>query len=98
MIRSDDVVGAVLRDREQQQRQAAARVVVEAAEQPEVEQREASVVGEEHVPRVRIGVVDALDDDLVHVGAEELARELLGDAPERDRDRARPCAPRCTRA
>ena len=74
-----DVVRAVLRDREQQQRQAAARVVVETAEQPEVEQREPAVVGEEHVARVRIRVVDALDDDLVHVRAEELARELLRD-------------------
>ncbi len=40
-----DVVGAVLRDREQKQREPASRVVVETAEQAEVEQREPAVVG-----------------------------------------------------
>ena len=38
-----DVVGAVLRDRKQEERQPAPRVVVEPAEQPEVEQREPAV-------------------------------------------------------
>ena len=45
-----DVVGAVLRDREQQQREPAARVVVEPAEQAEVEQREPAVGRQEDVP------------------------------------------------
>ena len=38
-----DVVRAVLRDREQQQRERGARVVVEPSDQPEVEQREPTV-------------------------------------------------------
>jgi hypothetical protein len=41
----------------------------------EVEEREAPVIGQEHVPAVRVGVVDALHHDLEHVGAEELARQ-----------------------
>ena len=39
-----DVVGAVLREREQQQAERPPRVVVEPAEQAEVEQREPAVV------------------------------------------------------
>ena len=46
-----DVLGAVLRDGEQQQREAAARVVVEAAEQAEVEQREPAVGVSSTLPR-----------------------------------------------
>ena len=42
-----DVVRAVLRDREQEQRERGARVVVEAPDQAEVEQREAAVRREE---------------------------------------------------
>ena len=71
------VVGAVLRHREQQQGQAAPRVVVEASEQSEVDEREAAVGGEQHVPAVRVRVVDAVDRDLVDVRFEELARELM---------------------
>ena len=84
-----DVLGAVLRDGEQQQREAAARVVVEPAEQAEVEQREPAVRREEHVAAMRVGVVDALDGHLTHVEAEELARELrsaLGRETVRGRD------------
>ena len=57
----------------------APRVVVEAAEQAEVEEREPAVGREEDVPRVRVGVVHAFDDDLEDVRAEELARELACD-------------------
>ena len=46
-----DVVGAVLGDREQQQRERTARVVVEPAEQAEVEQREPAVRRQQHVAR-----------------------------------------------
>ena len=73
-----DVVGAVLGDREQQQREPGAGVLVEPAEQPEVEERQPPVVGQQDVPAVRVGVVDALDHDLEHVGAEELARQEGG--------------------
>ena len=73
-----DVVRAVLGEREQQQRQARSRVLVEPAEQAEIEEREPPVVRQQHVPEVRVGVVDALDDDLEHVGAEKLAREEGG--------------------
>jgi hypothetical protein len=71
-----DIVGAVLRDGEKQQREPVARVVVETAEQAEVHERETSVRREQDVPAVRIGVVDALHGHLMHVGAEELARQL----------------------
>ena len=73
-----DVVGPVLGEGEQQQGEAGPRVLVEPAEQPEVEEREPPVLGQQHVPVVRVGVVDALDHDLEHVGAEELAREEGG--------------------
>ena len=72
-----DVVGAVLREREQEQAESAPRVVVEPAEQAEVEQAEPAVGREQDVAAVRIGVVDAVHRDLLHVGAEELPRELL---------------------
>ncbi len=73
-----DVVGPVLGQGKQEQGEAGPRVVVEPAEQPEVEEREPPVLGQQHVPVVRVGVVDALDHDLEHVGAEELAREEGG--------------------
>jgi hypothetical protein len=69
------VVRSVLGERQQQQREAGARVLVEPAEQPEVEERQAPVLGQQHVPVMRVGVVDALDHDLEHIGAEELARQ-----------------------
>ena len=72
-----DVVGAVLREREQEQAERPPRVVVEPAEQPEVEQAEPAVGREQDVSPVRIGVVDAVHGDLLHVGAEELPRQLL---------------------
>ena len=72
-----DVVGAVLREREQEQPERPPRVVVEPAEQAEVEQAEPPVGREQDVPAVRIGVVDAVHRDLLHVGAEELPGEHL---------------------
>ena len=73
-----DIVGAVVRDREQQERERGARVVVEPADQPEVEQREPPVRRQQHVSAVRIGVVEALDGHLADVRAEERACELRG--------------------
>jgi hypothetical protein len=70
-----DVVGPVLGQREQEESETGPRVLVEPAEQPEVEKREPSVLGQQHVSVMRVGVVDALDHDLEDVGAEELARE-----------------------
>ena len=70
-----DVVGAVLREREQEQPERAPRVVVEPAEEAEVEQAEPAVRGQKDVSPVRVGVVDAVHGDLLDVGAEELARE-----------------------
>ena len=46
-------------EREQEQRQCRSRLVVEPAEEPVVEQREPAVVGEQDVPAMRVGVVDA---------------------------------------
>ena len=68
----------------------APRVVVEAPEQAEVEQREPPVGREQDVPAVRVGVVDALDRHLADVRAEELARELGGALRRRGRARPRP--------
>jgi hypothetical protein len=73
-----DVLGTVPRDREQQQGERRADLVVEPPEQPEVEQRQPAVLGEDDVPAVRVGVVDAVERDLTDVGAEEIAREPLG--------------------
>ena len=55
-----DVVGTVLCDCEQEQGERRARVVVQAADQPEVEQRQTAVRRHEHVPVMRVGVIDAL--------------------------------------
>jgi len=71
-----DVVRPVLGEREQQEREPGSRVLVEPPEQAEIEQRQPPVVGQQHVPVMRIGVVDALDHDLEDVGAKELAREV----------------------
>jgi hypothetical protein len=71
-----DVLRPVLSDRQQQQAEGSASVVVEAAEQAEVEQDQPPVVAEQDVSAVRVGVVDAVHSHLVDVGAEELAREL----------------------
>src|SRR5262249_33009197 len=49
-----DVVRSVLRNREEKQGEHPARVVVEAAEEAEVDEREAAVAGEQNVPAVRI--------------------------------------------
>ena len=72
-----DVVGAVLGDREQEQAERPPGVVVEPAEQPEVDQCQAPVGREQDVPAVRVRVVDAVLRDLLDVGAEELRRKLL---------------------
>ena len=72
-----DVVGAVLRDCEQQERQVTARVVVQPSEQAEVDEREPTVRRQQDVPAVGIGVVDALHRHLVHICTEELPRELM---------------------
>src|SRR5919204_1215365 len=62
----------------QEKGEAPPRVVVQPAEQTEVEQDEPAVGREQDVPAVRVGVVDAVYGHLVDVGAEELARELSG--------------------
>ncbi len=71
-----DVVGPVLGDGEQQQRETRPRVLVEPSEQAEVEEGETPVVRQEDVSRVGVGVVHALDDDLEHIGAEELSGQV----------------------
>ena len=45
-----DVVGAVLRDREEKEREAAARVLVDPPEEAEVEERQPAVLREQDVP------------------------------------------------
>ena len=65
-------------EREQQQRERRASLVVEPPEQAEVEQREPAVVGEQDVPAMRVGVVDARLRDLPDIGAEKVGGELLG--------------------
>jgi len=54
-----DVVGAVVRQREQEETEPPTDVVGEPADEAEIEQREPPVVGDEHVAAMRIGVVDA---------------------------------------
>ncbi len=66
-----DVVGPPLREREQEQRERPPGVLVDPAEQAEVEQGEPPVLRQEHVAPVGIGVVDALHRHLADVGAEE---------------------------
>ena len=70
------IVGAVLRNGKQQERETTPRVLVETPQKSKVEQREAPIFRQEDVSLVRIRVVDAFDHDLEHVGAEELACEL----------------------
>ena len=72
-----DIVGAVARDREQEQGQRCPRLFVESAEQAEVEERQAPVRRQEHVSPMGIGVVNAFDGHLPDVGAEERSRETL---------------------
>src|SRR5439155_309866 len=71
------IVGTILRDGQKQKREVATGVVVEPAEQPEVDQREATLGREQDVAPMRIGVVSAFDSDLPDVRAKELARKLL---------------------
>ena len=47
----------------------------DASGHAEVDQREPPVVGEQHVAGVRVGVDQAVDEDLVEVGAEQRARQ-----------------------
>ena len=47
------------------------------ATMPEVEERDAVVVGQEDVAGVRVGVHEAVDQDLLQVGAEELLGQRL---------------------
>ena len=72
------VLGAVVREREQQQGEGRPRLLVEAAQEPEVEQGQAAVLSQEHVPAMRVGVVNAGEGDLPDVGAEEVAGKALG--------------------
>ena len=44
---------------------------------PEIDQREAAVVGEEDVAGMRIGVEHAVDDDLLQVRAHQRLGQLL---------------------
>ena len=73
-----NVLGTVLRYREEEQFESPAGVVVEPAEQAEIEQREPTVGCQQHVPSMRIGVVDALGGHLPNVEAKQNARELAG--------------------
>ena len=55
----------------------------------QIDQRETAVGGQQHVPRVRVGVDEAVDQDLVEVGVEELGGQgapvvsLAGERAER---------------
>ena len=64
-------------DREQQLQQLLLPVGVQAAHHPEIEERDAPVVGQEDVAWMRVGVEEAVDDDLVQIGAEQLQRQPL---------------------
>ena len=72
------VLGPILGERDQKLRDHGARVVVEPAEEAEVEQGEPPVLGQEDVAAVRVGVVDAFTRNLVDIRAEELSRKRLG--------------------
>src|SRR5215210_2355983 len=72
---SGNVVGAVLRHREQQQPEPPADLVGEPADEAEIEQCQPAVVGEQDVAAVRVGVIDAPHRHLPHVRPEQRARQ-----------------------
>ena len=47
------------------------------ADHPEIDQRHPAVVGQEHVAGMRVGVKEPVDDDLMQIGAHQLAAQLL---------------------
>ena len=68
-------VDIALREGEQDEEQLPARLRVEATDHAQVEQPDPTV-GPEHVARVRVGVEEALLEDLLVVGLHQLARRL----------------------
>ena len=62
-------------ERQQQRDEAVLHLRGDARGHAEVDQREPAVVGEQHVAGVRVGVDEAVDQDLVEVGAEQRAGE-----------------------
>jgi hypothetical protein len=67
--------GAAVAHGQQHAEQLVLQVAGDPAHHPDVDQREPVVVGEEDVPRVRVGVEEAVDQDLLKVGLEEVVRE-----------------------
>ena len=68
-------VGIALGEGEHHEEQLAARLGVEPADHAQVEQPDPAV-GPEHVPRVRVGVEEAVLEDLLVVGLHQLAGRL----------------------
>jgi len=76
----DDVrrfVAASLRRRHHQLEQPLLRPCREVPDHVEIDERDLLVVGEEDVARMRIGVEEAVDDDLVQVRAHELEAKAI---------------------
>jgi hypothetical protein len=70
-------------ERQEEQEQQAACVVVEHPDHAQVEQVEPVVVAPEQVARVRVGVEEALGQHLAVEGLEQLTRRLLPPPPRR---------------
>ena len=66
---------AAFADRQQQLQQPILHLRAEPADHAEIDQRQQAVVGDEHVAGMRIGVEDAVDDDLLQIGAHQRVGE-----------------------
>jgi hypothetical protein len=61
-----------LADGQHQPREVLLQLRAEPPHHPQVQQRQPAVVGQEDVAGVRVGVEEAVDQDLLEVGAEQL--------------------------
>ena len=71
---ADGVVGALLGDRQREVEHVVAHPVPESGDHPEVDEDE-RILGEQDVARMRVGVHETVDEDLVDVGADEFVGE-----------------------
>src|SRR5258705_12533406 len=84
-----DVAGATLTKSKEQAQQRILQLRVDAGNNSQIEQGELAVGGQQQVPRMRIGVEEAVDKDLIEVAIEQLISEgvpvglLQGQGPER---------------
>jgi hypothetical protein len=69
------LVAASLGHGQHQRHQAVLHVRREPRDHAQVEQGQAAVFRDEHVPRVRVGVDESIDEDLLQIGAQQLVGE-----------------------